>query len=242
MPRVEDLPPAAAPLEEDGAGDAVRVEVARGAAGSLVLLIGDGMGVAHVAAASVRRHGRDGRLRMERMPVTGLVRTEAADALVLAAPVNNLDVNALTRAFIERMVGYMHWPFGAEAPVAFYDGDPAEGSEPRERLTALVGETSEVAKPITVSPVNTAPPQAKHRWFEKCPGVCSVSSIQPSPATISPSDRRVSGAKYRSTPSPPPARPSSDNRFMVSDRPSSALPKARTGAPVRPLNSAASGL
>ena len=41
---------------------------------------------------------------------------ESADALVLAAPVNNMDVTAVTRAFIERMVGYMHWPFGADAP------------------------------------------------------------------------------------------------------------------------------
>ena len=41
---------------------------------------------------------------------------EAADALVLAAPVNNMDVTAVTRAFTERMVGYMHWPFGAHAP------------------------------------------------------------------------------------------------------------------------------
>jgi hypothetical protein len=45
-----------------------------------------------------------------------LDKMESADALVLASSVNNMDVTAVTRALIERMVGYMHWPFGAEAP------------------------------------------------------------------------------------------------------------------------------
>jgi len=79
--RVQDLPPAAAPLEteEDAA---TRVAVPRGAAKNLILLIGDGMGPTHVVAASIRRHGPDGRLHMERMPVTGLLRTEPRGALV----------------------------------------------------------------------------------------------------------------------------------------------------------------
>jgi multimeric flavodoxin WrbA len=43
---------------------------------------------------------------------------ESADGLVLAAPVNFGDVNALTRRFLERMVGCGYWPFGQKAPAA----------------------------------------------------------------------------------------------------------------------------
>lgn len=42
---------------------------------------------------------------------------EAADAIVLAAPVNFGDVNALTRRFLERMIGCTHWPWDAKCPV-----------------------------------------------------------------------------------------------------------------------------
>jgi multimeric flavodoxin WrbA len=45
-------------------------------------------------------------------------RLDAADALILASPVNNLDVTAVTRAVLERMVAYFHWPWGEPAPVA----------------------------------------------------------------------------------------------------------------------------
>ncbi|MEB3267475.1 MAG: flavodoxin family protein [Leptolyngbya sp.] len=41
---------------------------------------------------------------------------EAADALVLGAPVNFGDVNALTRRFLERTVCYGYWPWEAPAP------------------------------------------------------------------------------------------------------------------------------
>jgi hypothetical protein len=41
---------------------------------------------------------------------------ERADALVLGAPVNFFDVNALTRRFMERLVGYAHWPWGQPGP------------------------------------------------------------------------------------------------------------------------------
>lgn len=50
--------------------------------------------------------------------VNGILdRMEAADGLVLAASVNTGDVNAMTRALLERMIGYVHWPDGAPAPV-----------------------------------------------------------------------------------------------------------------------------
>lgn len=41
---------------------------------------------------------------------------EEADSIVLGAPVNFGDVNALTRTFLERMVGFAYWPW--EAPGA----------------------------------------------------------------------------------------------------------------------------
>jgi multimeric flavodoxin WrbA len=45
-----------------------------------------------------------------------LDRLDAADALVLGAPVNFGDVNALTRRFIERTICYGYWPWEAAAP------------------------------------------------------------------------------------------------------------------------------
>jgi alkaline phosphatase len=49
---------------------------------NVILLIGDGMGVGPVAFARTRAAGPDGKLYMERMPVTAFVRTHSADALV----------------------------------------------------------------------------------------------------------------------------------------------------------------
>lgn len=49
--------------------------------------------------------------------MAGLIeRIEGADALVLGAPVNFGNVNALTQRFLERLVGYSFWPWGAPAP------------------------------------------------------------------------------------------------------------------------------
>jgi hypothetical protein len=39
---------------------------------------------------------------------------ERADAIVLGAPVNLGDINALTRRFMERSVGYLYWPWGTQ--------------------------------------------------------------------------------------------------------------------------------
>jgi multimeric flavodoxin WrbA len=41
-----------------------------------------------------------------------LCEIDAADVLVLAAPVNFFNVTALFRRFMERLVGYAYWPWG----------------------------------------------------------------------------------------------------------------------------------
>jgi len=41
---------------------------------------------------------------------------EEADAYVIGAPVNFYNVNALTRRFMERCVGFAYWPWGQGAP------------------------------------------------------------------------------------------------------------------------------
>jgi NAD(P)H-dependent FMN reductase len=45
-----------------------------------------------------------------------LERLDSAQALVLGAPVNFGNVNALTRQFLERCVGAGYWPWGTAAP------------------------------------------------------------------------------------------------------------------------------
>jgi multimeric flavodoxin WrbA len=39
-----------------------------------------------------------------------------SDAIVLGAPVNFFNVNALTRRFMERLACFSHWPWGARGP------------------------------------------------------------------------------------------------------------------------------
>jgi FMN-dependent NADH-azoreductase len=41
---------------------------------------------------------------------------DAADSIVLASPVNFFDVTALMRRFLERLVRYAYWPWGAASP------------------------------------------------------------------------------------------------------------------------------
>lgn len=45
-----------------------------------------------------------------------LAETEGADALVLASPVNQGNVTAITRLFLERLTGNGYWPWGRPAP------------------------------------------------------------------------------------------------------------------------------
>lgn len=49
---------------------------------NIILLIGDGMGLAQINAARIRAVGPDGFLHIDRMPVTGFIRTHAANALI----------------------------------------------------------------------------------------------------------------------------------------------------------------
>ena len=46
-----------------------------------------------------------------------LVQIEAADAVVLASPVNCWNVTAIFRRFMERLLGYAYWPWGNPAPM-----------------------------------------------------------------------------------------------------------------------------
>ena len=41
---------------------------------------------------------------------------EAADSLVLASPVNYYNVTAIFRRFLERLLGFVYWPWGQKGP------------------------------------------------------------------------------------------------------------------------------
>ena len=41
---------------------------------------------------------------------------EAADAVVLASPVNYYNVTAIFRNFLERLLGFTYWPWGQNGP------------------------------------------------------------------------------------------------------------------------------
>lgn len=49
---------------------------------------------------------------------------EASEALVLASPVNFGTVTAVTKRFLERLICYAHWPWGAAAPRGRVRGKP----------------------------------------------------------------------------------------------------------------------
>jgi len=53
-----------------------------GKAKNVILLIGDGMSLATIAAARIRATGTTGKLHMDRMPIAGFVRTSSADGLI----------------------------------------------------------------------------------------------------------------------------------------------------------------
>jgi alkaline phosphatase len=93
---VQDLPAAEVPV---AAAPLSPPSVSTGAARNLVLFIGDGMGIEHVAAASLRSGDDRARLEMERMPVTGLVRTHSASHFVTdsAAGATALSTGVRTR-------------------------------------------------------------------------------------------------------------------------------------------------
>jgi multimeric flavodoxin WrbA len=41
---------------------------------------------------------------------------DAADALVIASPINFFNVTAVTRKFLERLLVYVYWPWGSTIP------------------------------------------------------------------------------------------------------------------------------
>jgi hypothetical protein len=45
-----------------------------------------------------------------------LVKVDEADGLVLGAPVNFFNVSAVFRRFLERLVGFVYWPWGQPGP------------------------------------------------------------------------------------------------------------------------------
>lgn len=45
-----------------------------------------------------------------------LAEIEAADAIVLASPVNYYNVTAIFRRFMERLIGAAYWPWGSKTP------------------------------------------------------------------------------------------------------------------------------
>jgi len=79
-----------------------------------------------------------------------LAEVEAADAIVLGAPVNFYNVTAVFRRFLERLVGYAHWPWGANLGPAFRGGHPP-------KKAVLVSST---AAPGFLLPLATGAPRA----------------------------------------------------------------------------------
>lgn len=61
---------------------ATRLQTAGQGVDNVIFCIGDGMGLTQVAMARVKSTGLDGKLCMERLPVTGLVRTHSANSSV----------------------------------------------------------------------------------------------------------------------------------------------------------------
>lgn len=78
-----------------------------------------------------------------------LTRVEAADAIVLASPVNFFNLTALFRGFLERLLGYVYWPWGQKAP------KPRTPRTPRRAV--LVAST---AMPGFLIPIATGAPRA----------------------------------------------------------------------------------
>lgn len=53
---------------------------------------------------------------------------DAADGLILAAPVNCFNVTAVFRAFMERCTPYAYWPWGAKAPAMRLKAGPRKAA------------------------------------------------------------------------------------------------------------------
>ena len=79
-----------------------------------------------------------------------LSQIEAADAIVLAAPVNFFNVNAMFRRFMERLLGYVYWPWDKSR-------GPLTRSKAHNKIAALV---TSAAMPGFLIPIATGAPRA----------------------------------------------------------------------------------
>jgi multimeric flavodoxin WrbA len=94
-----------------------------------------------------------------------LTEIEAADAVVLASPVNDYNVTALFRRFLERLVGSAYWPWRQNAP--------RMRSKLRPRQAVLV---ASAAMPGFLIPFATGAPRAL-RLTTDCLGAKPVGSL-----------------------------------------------------------------
>jgi len=78
-----------------------------------------------------------------------LARAEAADALVIASPVNYWNATALFRRFLERLIGAAYWPWGQNGPKM--------RSESHPRKAVLV---ASAGMPGFLIPIATGTPKA----------------------------------------------------------------------------------
>lgn len=60
-----------------------------------------------------------------------LARIAEADGLVIGSPMNFFTVTAVTKRFVERLVCFAHWPWGA--------GIPKTRSRPKDKLAVVIG-------------------------------------------------------------------------------------------------------
>jgi hypothetical protein len=81
-----------------------------------------------------------------------LAKIEEADAVVVGSPVNHGNVTAISRLFLERLGGFLYWPWGQATPVL--------RSKRRPRKAALV---SACGMPGALLPLFTGAPWALRR-------------------------------------------------------------------------------
>jgi putative NADPH-quinone reductase len=108
---------------------------------------------------------------------------EAADAVVLASPVNYYNVTAIFRRFMERLVGAAYWPWGSKAPVIRSKHGPrravliASAGMPGFLIPLATGAAR--ALRLTASSLGARP--IAHLWI----GLAAMAPYQPlSPRTI----------------------------------------------------------
>lgn len=114
-----------------------------------------------------------------------LAEVEAADAIVLGAPVNFYNVTAVFRRFLERLTGYAYWPWGKPSP-AFRTGHPT-------KKAVLV---SSMAAPGFLLPLFTGAPRAL-KIATKVLGARSIGNLWLGLSAIDPNQRLSPKQKAR---------------------------------------------